>query len=224
MELGYWDIKGQAQPIRWLIKYIGLNIKEYNPKNREEWNKKKEEIRLEFPFPKLPYFYDSIKKEYVTEAKAVFAKIAYLANKPEMTGKCERDKIQVEMVYGIISEVKAFYLEKFNQTSIQVSDMFEDDCNAFLMAKLHGLSRYLGDKDYFMVYLTILDFEAAYLYDLFEILCEKCELNHPWSAFPNLMDHKDRVKNLVGVKQFIEDEKEENMDFFKEGQVLWFTD
>lgn len=221
MEFGYWKIKGRAQPIRWLLAYTGLPIEEYTPETREEWNKRKEALRLQFPFPNLPFFYDKVNKIYISDVKAVFSQIAYLANKPEMTGKCERDKIQVEMLYGVIIEMKSFFLDKADKTVTQIQDSFEEECNNYLMAQLHGLSRYLQEKDFFLVYLSIVDFELAYLFDLFEIMCQQCELNHPWNAFPNLFGHKDRVKNLPGVKEYIFEEKEGNLDFFKKGQLAW---
>lgn len=54
--LGYWDARGKAEPIRWLIRYLGEDFKELNP-TRENWPARKVQIEQEegISFPNLPY-------------------------------------------------------------------------------------------------------------------------------------------------------------------------
>lgn len=224
MEIAYWTSKGRVHPIRWLIAYTGLPISETNLNSLEEWQQQKEILRSEFPFPNLPYFYDKTSKVLITETKAIFLHICYLRNMKEMGGKCSRDKIQVEMLYGVISDIKDFFWNKRNKTTLQIAENFEDDCNNFLMAKLHGLSRYLNEKEFFLVYLTIVDFELVYLFDLFDVLCNKCGINHPWNAFPNLLAHMERFKSLPGIKDFCEEDERENYVLVHRGKLVWLDE
>ncbi len=38
--LGYWDIRGAAQPIRYFLEYTGLSYEEKRYSNPQEWYEK----------------------------------------------------------------------------------------------------------------------------------------------------------------------------------------
>jgi glutathione S-transferase len=66
--LGYWDIRGRAQPIRFLLKYAGVEFNdkryEFGPGStlaqiesiRKYWLTDKSNLGLDFP--NLPYYID----------------------------------------------------------------------------------------------------------------------------------------------------------------------
>ena len=82
--LGYWDIRGLAQPIRYLLKYAGVQFidkryefgevpRDYDRTNAKDSAKvgihwKKDKPNLGLDFPNLPYYIDKdIKVSYMTE-------------------------------------------------------------------------------------------------------------------------------------------------------------
>lgn len=66
--LGYYNLRGLAQPIRFLLAYLGLKYTDKQYITREEWfeNDKK---HLGLEFPNLPYYIDENIK--LTESSAI---------------------------------------------------------------------------------------------------------------------------------------------------------
>ena len=100
IKLGYWNIRGMAQPIRYMleysehpyeeIKYEQGDAPDYSPK---AWTDVKDTLGL--PFPNMPYLIDAELK--ITDP---YAMAAYIANAfaPELLGKTP-DEIGVMDVY-----------------------------------------------------------------------------------------------------------------------------
>lgn len=67
--LGYWKMRGQAQPIRYLLAYLEVNYQEegYETDSRDAWTNVKDNLGLDFP--NQPYlFHEDLK---VTEPLAI---------------------------------------------------------------------------------------------------------------------------------------------------------
>lgn len=66
--LGYWGIRGLAQPIRFLLAYLGVEYTNKNYLAPEEWfGKDKNDLGLDFP--NIPYLIDGDVK--ITESSAI---------------------------------------------------------------------------------------------------------------------------------------------------------
>jgi len=100
--LGYWCIRGLAEPIRNLLRFADVKFedKQYSePNGWEEWAKDKEALGLDFP--NLPYYIDGDLK--ITETTAI---LSYLARKHKLDGGCSEDNlIRVDMAMSIILDV-----------------------------------------------------------------------------------------------------------------------
>ena len=91
--LGYWDIRGLAQAIRYQLVYQGVEFIDQHlyhtedVQSRQSWLDHKGEIGLDFP--NLPYFTDSDIK--ITEHMAIHQ---YIADKwmPELLGRTLEEK------------------------------------------------------------------------------------------------------------------------------------
>lgn len=105
--LGYWDIRGLAQAIRYQLVYQGIEFVDQHlhhtedVQSRQAWLDQKGNLGLDFP--NLPYFIDSDAK--ITEHMAIHQ---YIADKwmPELLGRTLEEKAQVDMLAGIIWDLK----------------------------------------------------------------------------------------------------------------------
>ena len=110
LTIGYWKIRGLISPVKYILEYLG---KEYNAVDyeqgdgpefsRESWLQVKPNLGLDFP--NLPYLLDGDVK--ITESSAM---IRYIANKygdQSFSGKNAKDKAIVDMMYGVVSDIKS---------------------------------------------------------------------------------------------------------------------
>ncbi|CAG7830666.1 unnamed protein product, partial [Allacma fusca] len=77
--LGYWNIRGFAQPNRLLLKYLGVNYEDKRyyhggppDYSNDDWLQVKFSLGLDFP--NIPYWIDD--KVKLTESRAVFRYLA----------------------------------------------------------------------------------------------------------------------------------------------------
>ncbi len=106
--IGYWDIRGLAAPIRYLLEYLSVDYNDHHyfygeapDFNKDSWFKVKHS--LGFDFPNLPYLVDGGLK--ITESHAIFR---YISNKhkPDLLGKTIEEKGKVDMLMGYIQDIR----------------------------------------------------------------------------------------------------------------------
>mmetsp|Transcript_17782 Transcript_17782/g.32129 ORF Transcript_17782/g.32129 Transcript_17782/m.32129 type:complete len:221 (-) Transcript_17782:7402-8064(-) len=108
--LGYWKIRGLAEPIRHLLTYAKVDFDDITYEqgdapgySREAWVSVKESLNL--PFGNLPYFIDG--DLMITESSAI---IRHCARKwaPHLLGTTDEEQVNVDMLQGVISDLKNF--------------------------------------------------------------------------------------------------------------------
>ena len=105
--LGYWNIRGMAQSIRYQLIYQGVKYNEElyheaeGPDKRANWMKVKFNMGIEFP--NLPYFIDG--KLKMTETLAIHQ---YIADKydPSLLGANPKERAKVMMMANIVKDLK----------------------------------------------------------------------------------------------------------------------
>ena len=109
MILGYWKIRGLYSPIIYMLKYLKVDYEEIQydqgdgPEfSREDWYKVK--FTIGYDFPNLPYLQDDELK--ITETPAILRHIARKFGSPEFNGKSVKDKANIDMVYGLVSDIR----------------------------------------------------------------------------------------------------------------------
>ncbi|XP_055943831.1 glutathione S-transferase-like [Argiope bruennichi] len=90
--LGYWNFRGMAEPIRYLLHYkkVDFEDKQYTS-GGEDWEKEKFDLGLDFPH--LPYYIDGDIK--LTQSVTI---LRYLAKKYELDGKNDHERYKIYMV------------------------------------------------------------------------------------------------------------------------------
>ena len=87
--LGYWKIRGLAQPIRLLLAYTNTPFTEVQYESREKWfEEDKKNLGLEFP--NLPYLIDGDFK--LTESSSILNYIVRRSGHNELLGKTAQDE------------------------------------------------------------------------------------------------------------------------------------
>ena len=95
MEFGYYNIKGIAEPLRWVFLHFGLNVTEWNPIDQADWEKKVETLG---PLASIPYLKDG--DLVISVTSKIPSTIPYYliekAGKPEFLVKTIAERAQVE--------------------------------------------------------------------------------------------------------------------------------
>ena len=109
--LGYWRMRGVAQPIRFLLAHLKIEFEErlfelgdapdFSP---SEWTEAAGTLQLDFP--KLPYYIDSDNDVRLTGPFAIMKYIALLSEESEaLLGSTIEEKALVEMLASALTEL-----------------------------------------------------------------------------------------------------------------------
>jgi len=202
-ELGYWDIRGLAQPIRFLLEYTGTDftdtkyvVKGEAPNwDRSHWLDVKFEKGLDFP--NLPYYIDGDVK--MTQTHGI---MRYIGRKHDLCGKTDAEKWKLDMLTEQCMDFRNGWVRLCYGTWEKAKDSYL----AELPAKLKSLEDFLGDNPWFAGQnLTFIDF---HFYELF--------FQHSKLAPDAIADCKKisafvkRFEELPKIKAFMESDRYEN--------------
>ncbi|XP_070575706.1 glutathione S-transferase Mu 1-like isoform X3 [Ptychodera flava] len=104
--LGYWKVRGLAQPIRYILEYAGIEYKEkfyeFGPApeyNKDSWFKEKHNLGLSFP--NVPYLIDGDVK--LTQSNVI---LRYLAGKANLLGTNDDERMRADWVNEVVRDVR----------------------------------------------------------------------------------------------------------------------
>ena len=101
--MGYWNIRGRGQVIRYLLAYTGLDWEEKTYDQPGEWFAIGDKPKLGLDFPNLPYL---IKGDFkLTESNAIANYIIRKSSKPELLGKTVEDNAKIEMILFMLEDI-----------------------------------------------------------------------------------------------------------------------
>ena len=164
IKLGYWAIRGQAQPIRYLLEYTEHPYQEVMYEQGDApnfsvecWTSVRNTLGLDFPT--IPYLIDNGTDSKLTDPYAI---MIYLAAQyaPELLGQTPEEKAELDMVYSQLKDVK----------SAITGPCYVGQERAVLAntakTKMAPIVEYMGKKDYLIgSSLTFLDFYLLELCD-----------------------------------------------------------
>jgi len=182
---------GKAEAVRLLLEYtrIPYTVKAYH--DPKDWFQG-EKYKLGLDFPNLPYIIDGDFK--LTETEAIMIYLCQKANRPDLLGKNEPDKVKVAMLYSVLVDVHRYTMKGIIENKgdeVMKSGIIEEKMHP----KLTEFSKFLGSKEFFMGYLTAFDFGFFVVADILN----KYEkgLFERYDNFPNW---KKRFENIPEIK------------------------
>lgn len=189
--LGYWKIRGLAQYIRHLISYTGIQFEEVLYEGQEKWFKEDKE-KLGFDFPNLPYLIDGDFK--LTESAAIAKYVINKSGKTDLLGKDLHDQGTLENLIGVfndaLKEVRSLFFNKDYET-VKIESLEK------ARSKFDYIKHFIGDKEFALGYLTLVDFLLAENLYYFEALYPSERKNYGfwWRIRHN-------VESLPGVRAY----------------------
>ena len=191
--LGYWDIRGYAQPIRYLLHYAGVPFvdKRYKfdgePFGRE-WFDEKHSLGLDFP--NIPYWIEDDFK--ISQSQAI---LRYLARKYGLASKDERTLARQEMIEQQISDIKEpFFQLIFDKDWKEKKD---DYLSGKLVPQLEVLAKFLGEREWLTDEFSYVDILLYETLDWFRVFS-----GETIDKFPTLTKFLTRFENLGPIKEY----------------------
>ena len=196
--LGYWKIRGMAEPIRYLLHYLEIDYQEkfyeFGPApdfNGESWFKVKYSLGLDYP--NIPYLIDGDFK--MTESNAI---LRYICEKykPELLGETIKEKAYVNMVVGVIGDITMNAKIIFNGTDSSKNEMVK----TFINNKLNDINNFLGKHKFVagdkLTYADFLLYESEQSIQEFIVPTT--------SKYPNLLRHFEIISEIPQIKKYMD--------------------
>ena len=193
--LGYWEIRGLAQSIRYLLAYLEVEYtnKMYPVTDGPEFNTDAwfvdAKFKLGLDFPNLPYMIDG--DFMVSESDAI---MKYIATKwsPELLGQGTEKFATVQMLSGVIYDLN----QKLNAA---YSNPNKAEIAEVGMQKIKFIADFLADKQFLVGDITYVDFYLFSLCQYMEFLSD----GDVYVKHPNLLQHFNRVKELPSIAAYM---------------------
>jgi len=186
--LGYWNIRGLAQPIRYLLEYTEARYEDRHEK-REEWFKEKE--NRGFDFPNLPYLIDGDLK--ISQSSAI---LHYIGRKYDLLGADEKEQAAVDQLLGVLGDLNSD-TSKF----VYGTGTFEEGIKKYeeevLNPYLRRLETYLQNKTFIIGRITIADFV---LYERLDVTL--LMIPGKLDSYPKLKSYKERMDSLPAISKY----------------------
>lgn len=175
--LGYWGIRGLAQPIRFLLVTAGIPFSEVRlgvlqdgsllskDDEDEDWDSLRS--TLDMPFPNLPYLIDTsgVSPLRLSQSNAI---LRYLARRFDFYGDSEVDRIEIDILQDEAYDLRNEIIDTAYTLGDSYAAVFEGFSNNKLPHYLDGFENYLArraNKIFFVgSRLSLVDFV---LYELF---------------------------------------------------------
>ncbi|XP_078259324.1 hematopoietic prostaglandin D synthase-like [Rhinoraja longicauda] len=187
-KLTYFKLRGRAETVRYIFAYSGINY-ENDTIERSVWASLKPTLL----FKQLPIL--KVDKIELNQSTAI---ARYLARESGLAGKSNFEQAQVDAIVDTINDfMNLFPWTERNETVKQ--KMNEDIVTNNIPILLNGLSKLLGDQDWFVGNsVTWADFHWA--------VCSitLSYLNADLHSHPTLLALKERVEALPQIAAWIE--------------------
>ncbi|KAL7636031.1 UNVERIFIED_CONTAM: hypothetical protein RMT77_013849 [Armadillidium vulgare] len=212
--LGYWNIRGFVQYIKFLLEYTGEEyvdkLYEFGPApdyDRSQWLKEKFELGLKIP--NLPYYIDGDVK--LTQSVAI---LRHIARKHNLLAKTDADIAKADMLeYETMDLRKSF-------ARICFSPYFESQKGNYIKEtaepKLAQLSSVLGSNDWFLgssiSYVDFFLYEC--LYCIHELTPSSFDKHENLKKFMQRFEGLERIKNYINSDRYIKSPLNGSMAIF----------
>ncbi|XP_052781846.1 glutathione S-transferase Mu 4-like [Mya arenaria] len=196
--LGYWKIRGRAQPIRLLLTYAGEEFEDVQYEqgdapefSRAAWTDVKPSFNDILDFPNLPYYIDGDVK--ITQSNAI---LKHVARKHKLDGANDTEKAHVDCMLDQAMDlrngaVRLCYNKDYESLK---EDYFKN-----VQPTLALFGKKLGNNDWFVGNkTTVADFP------MYELLDHHLRMKaDSLDAYPKLKAFLQRFSQLPKVKEYL---------------------
>lgn len=191
--LGYWGIRGLAQPVRLLLAYTEVEYEDTRYTEREKWFDQ-DKLNLGLEVPNLPYYIDDHVK--LTQSLSI---MRYIAHKHGLAGDTPDAVARADMFSQDLMDLRAnlsraAYSADFEKLKPAHLETLQTKLKQY-EAVLQGSAWLLGDK------LSYADFVAYEHLDV-EFLLDAAS----FTDFPNVKNFLKRFESLPQIKKYMESE------------------
>lgn len=200
LTIGYWNIRGLAEPIRLMLEYAGVDYEDKRyccqmepPYDRSAWVDVKPKMGLDFP--NLPYLIDGDVK--VTESWAV---MKYIARKHDML-PAEGEEHLGDMLQGVVGDFrKSFSAMCYTDFKGQCDEYF----GKILPGKLDLFEAFLAKHEWIAgSKLTYVDFALCEILNVMQLANTTALDGHKRvKAYVNKFEKLTNVKAYRESKRF----------------------
>mmetsp|Transcript_5605 Transcript_5605/g.9692 ORF Transcript_5605/g.9692 Transcript_5605/m.9692 type:complete len:220 (-) Transcript_5605:77-736(-) len=199
-KLGYWKIRGLAQPIRLLLNYVGVQFEDMRFEqgdpptfDRGAWTSVKTTFGLDFP--NLPFYIDEESGVKMTQSNAI---LRYIARKHDssLLGANPDDMWKVDMLMEESMDFRnAIVRLVYNR---DYPNLIDDWVKSYLVPRLESLARFLNHDWFAGSHITVPDFIFYELLDQVRIMAPGCLDKHA-----NLLAFLSRFEKLPAIAQYM---------------------
>jgi len=191
--LGYWAIRGLAQPIRLTLAYAGVDFEDKLYTDHDVWLNEK--FNLGMDFPNLPYFIDGDVK--LSQSLAI---LRYIGRKYGLDGSNEQEKLAISLVEQQIMDLNtAIGRIAYDPNCEKLKEEYLKN----LPAQLKLVSQYLGSKAF--VAGSNISYADFWLYEYLKKVSTL--VSGSLSEFANLSKFIERIESLPPISAYIKSQK-----------------
>jgi len=213
--LGYWDLRGIAEPIKTLLAYTGTPYKQEFFHSDEVWEKTK--ASANYKFPNLPYLVDGEKT--ITESEAILVYICIKAGKPELLAK-DQERVEFMQLKNVIKDIEGFFIKGcYSQKDTESLKKLIEAQEKYISFKMNGLNEILGKREWLVGYITYFDFILAELIERTSQMDEDIGTSITKNC-PNLIAHMKRFIELPQIQEYRKTDKFKARPYFGE-EAAW---
>jgi len=191
--LGYWNIRGLAEPIRYLLAYTGTDYEDkrygVDVSDGSDWFTEKPKLGLDFP--NLPYWIDGDLK--LSQSVAI---LRHIGRKNKLDGQTDEEKLRVDLVEQQIVDIntgvgRICYDPNFETLKVEWLKN--------LPQSLQLLNQFIGDRPFLAgESVTYVDFFAYEVLDKFTAVAPE-----EVAKVDNLKKYAERVAALPQIANYL---------------------
>jgi glutathione S-transferase len=150
MELGYWAIRGLAQPIRLLLVYVGTpfsdvryGVNQDGTQCVNDWEVKKVELKM--PFPNLPYLIDSTGEAEVRVSQSNSV-MRYLGRRFDLYGQTLAEYTAIDVLQDDAYDYRNKIVDTVYTPNPEYEKVYAKFASDAVSRHVGGFERYLGER------------------------------------------------------------------------------
>lgn len=214
--LGYWGIRGLAQPIRFLLVCADVPFSEVRlgvlqdgtllaeDKEDEDWERVRSTLVM--PFPNLPYLIDTSRASPVrlSQSNAI---LRYLARRFDYYGDGETDRVEIDVLQDEAYDFRNEIIETAYTLGEGYTAVYENFSSNTLPRYLDSFEAYLGGRENQSFFvgnrLSLVDFV---LYELFWQMTLMVPISITESSRPALFAFIKAFEKMPRIASYLQSE------------------